>query len=272
MSERRDRAGRRHGLLRRRRVPAGVAPDPDQEDTVRIATGDFRRRRRAGRWHVVRRVVAVVLVLAVLTGAGWLVFFSDYVTAQRVEITGTSTIPDVRVRRAADVPTGTPLARVDLDKVRARVEAIPAVRSVQVSRGWPHAVRILVQERHPVGVIEHGGTLQALDRAGVLFGAYGSRPKGLPLVQAGDDAGSDAVTEAGRLLASLPAKLLRRVDTVRVTTVDDVRLVLRTGPQVLWGSADSSGEKAEVLAAMMRHAARGVTEVDVSVPGRPTTR
>lgn len=296
MSERRGRAGRGRRFLRRKRGSTGAAPvperrqdpvvprvslsrqagapapDPDQEDTVRIATGEFRRRRRAGRWRVVRRVAALVLVLAVLCGAGWLVFFSDYVTAERVEITGADSIPAVRVRRAADVPTGTPLARIDLDRVRARVEAIPAVRSVEVSRGWPHAVRINVEERQPVGVIDHSGTLQALDAQGVLFGSYGSRPRGLPLVEAGDDASSEALTEAGRVLASLPARLLRRVDSVRVTTVDDVRLVLRGGPQVLWGSAESSTQKAEVLGAMMHHAARGVQEVDVSVPGRPTTR
>lgn len=239
---------------------------------MRIATADFRRRRRAGRWRVFRRATALVLVLALLAGAAWLVLFSDYVTAERVEISGTTTIPDVRVRRAADVPTGTPLARVDLDRIRARVEAIPSVRAVEVSRSWPHAVRIVVQERQPVGVIERGGGLQALDAEGVLFGSYPSRPARLPLVEAGGGADTEALTEAGRVLASLPAPLLRRVDTVQVGSVDDVRLGLRGGPRVLWGSAASSAQKAEVLAAMMRHAARGVQEVDVSVPGRPTTR
>ncbi len=287
-ARRTERTGR-HGLLRRKRVPeqrsgplapttrltdrrGGGRADPDQEDTVRIATDAFRRRRRAGRWRVVRRVAAALVVLAVLAGAGWLVLYSDYVTAERVEVSGTTTVPDVRVRRAADVPTGTPLARVDLGGVRARVEAIPAVRSVEVSRGWPHAIRIRVQEREPVGVIERGGRLQALDAAGVLFGGFDARPRRLPLVVAGDDADSEALTEAGKVLASLPGGVLRRVDTVQVSSPDDVRLQLRGGPRVLWGSAESSTQKAEVLAAMMRHAARGVQEVDVSVPDRPTTR
>lgn len=246
--------------------------DPDREDTVRIATRDFRRRRRAGRWRVVRRVVGVVLVLAVLAGAGWLLFYSDYVTAERVEVTGATTVPTARVLRAAEVPTGTPLVRVDLDRVRARVEAIPAVRSVEVSRGWPHAVRIRVEEREPVGVIERGDSLRAIDAEGILFGDYPSRPKGLPLVAAGDDADAEALTEAGRVLAALPADLLRRVDSVQVDSVDDVRLLLRGGPRVLWGSAASSAQKAEVLDALTRHAARGVQQIDVSVPGRPTTR
>lgn len=260
---------------RRRDRRRGRDPGHDEtgrEDTVRVATADFRRRRRAGRWRLVRRVVAALVVLGMLAGAGWLVFLSDYVTAERVEVSGTSTLPEAQVRRAADVPTGTPLARVDLSGVRARVEAIPAVRSAEVSRSWPHAVRIVVRERRPVGVIEHGGTLRALDARGVLFGSYGSRPRGLPLVQAGDHASAEAVTEAGRVLAALPVKLLHRVDSVQVSTVDDVQLVLHGGPRVRWGSAESSAQKGEVLAAMMRHAARGVSEVDVSVPGRPTTR
>lgn len=261
------RLGRRPGGRTRNR-----GRDPDQEDTVRIATQDFRRRRRAGRWRVVRRVAVVVLTLAVLAGAGWLLFFSDYVTAERVEVTGATTVPTARVRRAADVPTGTPLVRVDLAGVRARVEAIPAVRAVQVSRGWPHAVRIRVEEREPVGVIERGDALRAVDAEGVLFGDYPSRPKGLPLVSAGDQADSEALAEAGRVLAALPADLLRRVDSVQVGSVDDVRLLLRSGQRVRWGSAASSAEKAEVLDALMRHAAKDVQQIDVSVPGRPTTR
>lgn len=246
--------------------------NPDLEDTVRIATRRFRRRRRVGRWRAVRRVAVVALVLAVLVAAGWLVFFSDYVTAERVEVTGVATVPTARVRDAARVPLGTPLARVDLSSVRARVEAIPAVRSVEVSRSWPHAVRIRVQERTPVGVVERDDALRSVDADGVVFGHYAARPRALPLVQAKGGSGSAALRGAGRVLASLPPVVLHRVDTVRVAGIDDVRLVLRSGLQVVWGSASASAQKAEVLMALMRHAAHGAHEVDVSVPGRPTTR
>jgi cell division protein FtsQ len=38
---------------------------------------------------------------------------------------------------------------------------------------------------------------------------------------------------------------------------------------VMWGSAENSAEKAEVLAVLLE---RDAHEIDVSVPGRPTTR
>jgi len=38
---------------------------------------------------------------------------------------------------------------------------------------------------------------------------------------------------------------------------------------VSWGSAEHSAQKAEVLAVLLQQKAR---EIDVSVPGRPTTR
>jgi hypothetical protein len=38
---------------------------------------------------------------------------------------------------------------------------------------------------------------------------------------------------------------------------------------VMWGSAEQSAEKAAVLAVLLEQAGH---EIDVSVPGRPTTR
>ena len=53
-------------------------------------------------------------------------------------------------------------------------------------------------------------------------------------------------------------------------SVDQITLRLRDGREVLWGSADQSAEKAEVLAGLL--AARPkASGYDVSVPGMPTT-
>jgi cell division protein FtsQ len=246
--------------------PPSAGPD---EETVRIARKDFRRRRNAGRWRRLRLVLLSLLLLAAVSASVWLVFFSSYVAARNVEITGTSTLADARVERAADVPTGTPLARVDLGAVRARVEANASVKSAEVSRSWPHAVHIAVTERIPVAVIEGGAGLQALDADGVVFGHYEARPKRLPLVRTESDLADEALVECGRVIASLPPRISSRVETVEVSSVDKIQLVLGNGRRVLWGSAEDSTQKAEVLAVLLR---RPGQEIDVSVPGRPTTR
>jgi cell division protein FtsQ len=254
------------GRSARTAPPPSAGPD---EETVRIAAKDFRRRRHAGRWRRTRTVVLGVLLAALLAGAVWLVFFSSHVTAQRVEVSGATTVGESRVRRTAEVPTGTPLARVDLDAIRARVEAISAVRRVEVSRSWPHAVHIEVVERTPIAVLDRGNGLQALDSEGVLFGSYGTRPRGLPLVRTQPDTRTEALEETGKVIEALPTRIAARVDVVEVATVDEIRLVLANGRRVLWGSAEDSGQKAEVLEVLLR---RPGQQIDVSVPGRPTTR
>lgn len=272
ISDRLGRAGRRpdapEGRASSQAPPPSSGPD---EETVRIARKDFRKRRLAGRWHRVRTLVLATLALAVLAGAGWVVYFSGFLTAEDVEVTGSRTIGDARVERAAEVERDRPLARVDLDAIRARVESIPSVRRVEVSRGWPHTVRISVTERTPVAVIDQGQGegLRAMDSEGVLFRGYENRPARLPLVRTEPDLPDEALVEAARVINALPDRVAGSVDRVEVASVDDIQLVLANGRRVVWGSADQSGQKAEVLAVLLK---RPASQIDVSVPGRPTTR
>jgi cell division protein FtsQ len=246
--------------------PPSTGPD---EETVRIAWKDFRRRRNAGRWRKLRLVLLALLLVVAVSASMWVVFFSSFVTARTVEVTGTSTLGDGRIERAAEVPTGTPLARLDLGAIRARVEGIAAVRSVEVSRSWPHTVHFAVTERTPIAVIDQGEGLRALDDQGVLFGHYATRPKRMPLVIAPPDTAEEALVEGGRVIGSLPRTIASRVATVEISSVDKIHLVLGNGRKVLWGSSENSGQKAEVLAVLLR---RPGQQIDVSVPGRPTTR
>lgn len=251
-------------------VPTSAGPD---EETVRLDTSELKRRRRAAgrprRRRKLRLVLGLLLAVALVAGAVWTIFWSSYVTVTGVQVTGNASVPSSRIERVADVPDGTPLARVDLAAIRARVEALPAVRRVEVSRSWPHRVHVAVTERTPVAVINRGSGLQAIDADGVLFGSYAQRPPRLPLVRTQPDTPVEALTEGGKVIASLPAQVAARVDTVEVDSVDQIQLVLKNGRHVVWGSAEHSDQKAEVLAMLLR---RPGSVIDVSVPESPTTR
>jgi cell division protein FtsQ len=80
---------------------------------------------------------------------------------------------------------------------------------------------------------------------------------------------SDALAEGARVVAALPDDISTRVDFAEVHSVDEITLRLRDGREVLWGSAEQSDEKAEVLVALLRNDAQ---TYDVSVPGFPTFR
>nr|WP_253942467.1 FtsQ-type POTRA domain-containing protein [Nocardioides sp. zg-1230] len=189
---------------------------------------------------------------------------------KRVEVVGNSLLSDGRVREVADVPVGEQLALVDLGRADARVGSLAEVESVDVTRTWPDAVRISVVERTAVAVVELAGRLRGLDADGVVFRDYETVPRQMPRVRPGSNAGTDALREAATVVSALPQDLVTRVDHVEVATVDQITLVMRDQRQVLWGSAEESELKAEVVDKLL--AAQKAPYYDVSVPGNPTYR
>ena len=238
-------------------------------DTTERTRKRFARRQWSRRWVTWKPVVGVALLVLLAGVLLWLVYFSSYLAVQGVDVRGTSQLRESQVVAAAAVPDGEALATVDLDRIRARVEALAPVRSADVSREWPDRVRIDVTERTPVAVVEIAGHLQGMDEDGVVFRDYARPPADLPRVESGPDAGSDALREAALVVAALPEDLAAKVDHVQVDTVDQITLVLRDGRTVRWGSSADSDLKAEVLAQLI--AARSAQAYDVSVPGQPTT-
>jgi cell division protein FtsQ len=129
-------------------------------------------------------------------------------------------------------------------------------------------VLIDVTERTPIAVIDFGGRLRGLDKDGVVFLDYKSAPAGLPKVTTPYGTSAEALREAAKVVAALPAGLTRIVDHVEVRTVDQINLALTDGRTVVWGSSADSAQKAEVLQALLKQDAK---TYDVSVPGQPTT-
>lgn len=235
-----------------------------------VVTGRFSRRRFL-RWFGRAQVIALVTILLVGFGV-WVVYASSWLGVKSVEVEGTSYLTKQEVERVADVQTGTPLARLDLDAVEDRVAELPAVASVDVERDWPDGVRIVVQERTAIAVVKQDHKLHGMDAEGVLYRTYHHRPGRLPLVRAGqlDDKGSaDALHEVAGVIASLDRSIARKVDHVEVASMDAIELVLSNGKQVQWGSATQSQLKARVLETLLKVNA---SVYDVSVPEQPTTR
>jgi cell division protein FtsQ len=103
----------------------------------------------------------------------------------------------------------------------------------------------------------------------VVFDRYRRAPDDMPRVETSPDAGRDALREAAAVIAALPREISTKVDHVEVATVDQISLVLRDERVVLWGSADESELKAEVLVPLL---SRPGQTYDISVPGQATVR
>jgi len=207
----------------------------------------------------------LVLVGAVLCGAVYAVFFSPLLGVTAVAIAGAPDPVAVKVRAAADVPAGTPLARVDLDDVAARVESIPEVAAVEVARSWPDTLSITVTPRVPVAVTSANGRFYLLDDSGDPYLAVDTPPAGLVTVQlvapgAGDPSTTAALVVAGALTPDFRAK----VASISARTAFDVEVTLVDGRKIIWGEATDSAKKMQILPALL--AAKDGNEYDVTDP------
>lgn len=229
----------------------------------------FVRRQWLRRWRVWRWVVALVLLVGLIGGGIWLLWFSPQLTVKHVQVRGAETLSDQQVERVAKVPVGERMVSVDVGPMDARLKAVAVIRDVEVAKIWPDTIRITVVERTPVAVVSVGGELRAMDDQGVLFRKYAQAPRKLPRIQTTTDVGSDVLREAARVLAALPPEVAAKVAYCSVESIDQIRLELRDGREVLWGSAEHSADKGRVLAPLLE---RRASFYDVSVPGLPTYR
>ncbi|TQK70678.1 cell division protein FtsQ/DivIB [Nocardioides sp. SLBN-35] len=241
----------------------GTGPSP--QDRMRRA---FARRQRARRWLTWRYVLAVVLLVGGLCFGIYAIYFSSWLRAEAVQVVGNAQLSEKQVLATADVPLGGPLASVDVHAIEVRLKSLATVKSVDVSRTWPHDVRIEIVERTPVAVLDRGDRLTNLDASGVAFGRLAKAPDGLPRVKIGPGADGDALAEGAAVVVALDPAITELVDFVEVRSVDEIDLHLRDGRLVRWGSSDQAEDKAAVLLELLNRKAQ---VYDVSVPGAPTT-
>lgn len=225
-----------------------------------------------------RRWIRVALALLAVVAAGalvWLVWFSTVLDVRGTEVAGRTTLKESQVLRAAQVPVGRPLARVDVEAIEERVSQINRVESVDVSRSWPHTLSISIVERRPVVWATRDGQIRGIDRNGIDYRSFRSAPDALPeaTITAADSEDRLKITQAVaavivQITADDPA-LRKEIQAVSAGSKDSVELTLSKGRTVVWGSSADGRRKLTVLDSLLGIKA---TRYDVSAPDQPTTR
>ncbi|MCU1588368.1 MAG: Polypeptide-transport-associated domain protein FtsQ-type [Frankiales bacterium] len=216
------------------------------------------------RW--LRRTGVVLLALAPLVAAGWVLLASGLLAVQKVSITGTGRLSRAEVQRVVDVPLGTPLAKVDIAAVEARLKRLPPVAEATVSRDWPHGLRVVIVERVVV-VAERQGTSWVLrDRTGAEVATSATVPRGVYALVSRSPASTAA---ALGVMQELPPGLRGLLRSVQATSPEQVLLRLTDGRQVLWGGDSDNAVKAAAVWALLKMPG---SYFDVSAKGVATRR
>jgi cell division protein FtsQ len=229
----------------------------------------FQQRQWQRRLRSLRPFLIALAVIAVLAFACWVVFFSSWLAARDVEVSGAETVSEDQVVHAASVDLGTPLVRLDLDAIQQRIAKLPAVAAVTVHRSWPHTVSIDITERQPVAAVYREGSWWVMDVTGVVFRRTGGRDPDLPVVAVPARLEEAALREVASVVEVLPDDVLGQVRRFTARSMDSITLRLKDKSTVIWGSAAESDRKVEVLGVLLDQVKAAV--YDVSVPEQPTT-
>lgn len=253
------------------------------------------RLHRAWAREGLRRLVTVYLPLAALGLVGWRVVSDDglRVAAQEhlarawetvaarpefavegIVVSGGTGVLRARVRREIGPVAGLSSLTLDLGELRARVEAIGAVRRAELRFDTTGQLAVAIEAREPVALWRDGtGALALIDREGVRIDRVAARADhpDLPLVLG--EGAERAVAEALALLEASPALKPRLRGLVRV---GERRwdIVLDQGLTIL---LPEEGAVAALERALLVHARERLFDahlaaVDLRVPGRPTLR
>lgn len=217
------------------------------------------------------RLLAGLLLACAGLALGWLWFRdSSFARVQQVEITGAGSSERASVeailRTTAD---GMSTLHLDARALHRAVEPFSSVAGLRISANFPHRLRIEVLEHEPVARVASGGSSVPTTGGGLLLD--GVRAGDLPLVRVQVPVAGGRVTDPRtlsvlRVAAAAPPALRARADRLWFGR-GGVRLDLRDGPELVFGSADAARIKWRAAARVLAEpTAGGATYLDLRVP------
>jgi cell division protein FtsQ len=235
-----------------------------------VERADARARARRRRTGTVAFTIAAVALVA---WAGWFSpLFALEAAKLDVAVTGES-VDAAEVRAALSPFVGTPLPRLDPGAMVAAVEGLGGVRTATVTRAWPDGVGVVVVARVAIAAIPgDGGAYVIVDADGVALGQPVADPGALPVVSV--PVGPEYARALGAVvsvLGALPTDLRQRIQSIGAQTEDTVQFTLGDGTVVVWGSADDTALKAEVVLTLLNSGSFNAATIDVSAPTLPVT-
>ncbi len=137
-------------------------------------------------------------------------------TLQEILVTGRRNSPREALLDAVQLTRGSPTLSFDPHAAKARIEALPWVRSASVQRLLPNTVVMRLEERQPLALWQHRGQFRLIDERGEV----------IPLERL--DAFADLLTVVGEEAPAHAAKLLELLAT-QASLRDRVRAAVWVG-------------------------------------------
>jgi cell division septal protein FtsQ len=221
------------------------------------------------------------LALALLVGGSLLWFIRDHAAfhVAAVRVYGAEHVPQTELIQLAQIPGGTSLLRLNVERIGAQIKRHPWIREALVRRVYPNELEVIVYERRPTAVIESGNAYLIDGEGYLLRQATPAEAANLPRIAAtlsptatpGERLTDPAIQAGLSLLQQAHDSPFFR-DTVisRIDRLDAERFLVHTprGRLIVGHSLAGFDQKSEffpMLDEALRLRARRAEYVDVSI-------
>lgn len=196
--------------------------------------------------------------------------------AETIRVRGLDHLSRTEVLRIAGIGSSTNVFTLDAHGAERRLAADPWVASATIVKDLPTTVEVDIREHTPVAVTVSNGVLRLVAEDGSLLDVAATTAVYPRIVDADPSVAEPAlasVSGAARAVAAMPTVLRHQVAQVAILADGELRVDLRSGAEISYGTADELTEKAAALGALLRWATGQGTSVrsaDVRVPSAPT--
>ena len=215
-------------------------------------------------------LVALLIVLAYFLG--WSSFFS----VKKIEITGAPTTKvQAEIEQKSQIEAGQQLARVNPQSVARRIEKLPWVKNVSISRDWlSGVVAIEISPRQPLAFFNSDQVPgQTIDEEGQLFSLPGYSNSDLALISAKNP---DSALKANELFTALPENFRKNITSMIATSTNTFTLnstLEGRDIRIRWGDNQDMALKISVINSLLKLPEnKEIKLIDVVAPHAPIVR
>lgn len=133
---------------------------------VEMNKADIRRKRRKMK---MKRRLTVFVFLFLCAAVILTVLKAPFFNIKSIECVGQEKLSREEILKAADIDTGTNVFSVNIESIKRKVAAIPAVSDSNVRRIFPNKIKIWVRECKEAGYISLNGQIAVVDPNGKII-------------------------------------------------------------------------------------------------------
>ncbi|MEA4852814.1 MAG: FtsQ-type POTRA domain-containing protein [Christensenella sp.] len=218
---------------------------------------DERRQRGVG-----KKVLAVVLAILILAGAGYFIYV--YFQVENVTVSGNSAFDTSSIVKLADIQPKTHMFLVDADEIAQKIEQEPYLKVNSVIKQYPKTIAIDVSERQPKALVEYAGQYLLIDGEANVLEILNEKPEVQYPVVTGiaadsvslgkpiDTQDSFKISVLSDLLAELESKeLFSKIASIDLSNINSIQMKSYEGMDIRFGQSDKIPEKMKLIKRML---------------------